>query len=130
MIEKPALVEDGSLLGCCHAVSIIYYNQDRPENHVDECYRITTFLKPYNHILYPTQGRECWPRRDLAPVNPPDPVYRHKGKRPMLRRKEAGEEVGYTKGKVNRKGLKITCSTCGAIGHNKRFHLSQVCNGV
>lgn len=44
----------------------------------------------------------------------------------MLQRKDKGEELGYTKDKVSRKGLKITCSICGIVGHNKRFHGSQV----
>lgn len=40
----------------------------------------------------------------------------------MLRRKEADEEVGFKKGRVSRKGFKITCSVCAVVGHNKRFH--------
>lgn len=48
------------------------------------------------------------------------------GKRQINRRKVADEElVVHSQGKsyVRRKGqVKMTCSTCGAIGHNKRYH--------
>lgn len=52
---------------CSHAISAIYYNKDRPENHLDECYTVATYLKTYSYILYPTQGRECWPKSDQIP---------------------------------------------------------------
>ncbi|XP_039139911.1 uncharacterized protein LOC120277224 [Dioscorea cayenensis subsp. rotundata] len=58
-------------------------------------------------------------------MNPPEPVHKHKGRRTMLRRRDVDEEVGFKKGKVSRKGFKITCSICGATGHNKRFHGSK-----
>lgn len=46
----------------------------------------------------------------------------------MLRRKEAGEmpTIGFTKGKVSRKGITIKCSICGTARHNKWFHGLQV----
>lgn len=114
-------------LPCCHAILAIYYNQDRPKNHVDECCRVTTILETYKHILYPTQGKNCWPRSDQFPMNPLKPIHKHKGKRTMFRRREPGEKVGFNKGKSSRKDLKITCNICGATSHNMRFHESKVC---
>lgn len=57
---------------------------------------------------------------------PPPLVNNKRGKKTMLRRREPNEEAGYTKGKVSMKGRKITCSICGAAGHNKRFHGIEV----
>ena len=39
---------------CSHAISIIYYNKEKPENYIDDCYKINTFLETYRHTLNPT----------------------------------------------------------------------------
>lgn len=57
---------------------------------------------------------------------PIEPINKKRGRKTMLRRKEACEEVGFNKGRISRKGLKITYSVCGIVGHNKRFHRSLV----
>ncbi|XP_039143980.1 uncharacterized protein LOC120281132 [Dioscorea cayenensis subsp. rotundata] len=127
-IEKTCSCRKWQLTGvpCAHAISALYYNQDRPENYIDECYKVSTFLAIYSHILYPTQDRSCWPSSNQSPMIPPPPVNNKRGKKTMLRRREPNEEAGYTKGKVSMKGRKITCSICGVAGHNKRFHGIQV----
>lgn len=111
---------------CPHAISAIYYNKDKPENHLEDCYKVSNFLATYRNIINPTQGRDCWPISDETEMTPPDPVNLKRGKKTKLRRREAGEEPGFNKGKVSRKGLQIKCSICGVIGHNKRFHGSKV----
>lgn len=111
---------------CCHAISAIYYNQDKPENYIDDYYKVSTFLEIYGHILYPTQGKDCWPKSDQCPMIPPYLINRKRGRRSTMRRRDATKEIGFTKGKVSRKGTQNKCSMCGATGHNKRFHGLQV----
>ena len=44
---------------------------------------------------------------------PPQLINKRKGKKTTLRRRDANEEIGFTKGKVSRKGKIITYSICG-----------------
>ena len=88
------------------------------------------FLETYRHIIHPTQGKDYWPKSDESPMIQSEPVNKKRGRKIMLRKREAGEEVRFIKGKVARKGFKITCSICGVVGHNKRFHGSQVFSAV
>ena len=82
-----------------------------------------TLLATFNHILNPTQDKDNCPKSDQGAMIPPEVVNKKRGTKPLLRRKEAGkEEMGFTNGKVNKKGLKITCSICGTQGYNKRCH--------
>ncbi|KAH7657773.1 hypothetical protein IHE45_17G044100 [Dioscorea alata] len=54
---------------------------------------------------------------------PPEPANKKRGRKPMLRRKEAGEEnVGFCNGRVSRKRPQKKCSVYGVQGHNKRYH--------
>lgn len=87
---------------------------------------MSKFLATYKNIINPTQARDYWPITDETPMTPPDPVNLKRGRKTKLRRRELGEEAGFNNGKVTRKGLKIKCSICGVIGHNRRFHGSQV----
>ena len=111
---------------CAHAISAIYYSHDKPDNYIHDCYKVFTFLGIYSHILYPTQNKNCWPKSTQCPMIPPQPINKRKGKKTMPRRRDANKEIGFTKGKVSKKGKIITCSICGAAGHNKRFHEQQV----
>lgn len=114
-------------LPCSHAVSVIYHNNGRPETYIHPCYSVSTYLATYGHTLNQTHGRDSWPKSDQGPMIPPLAVNKKKGRRTLLRRKEFGEEVqGFTNGKVSKKGAKVRCGLCGAIGHNKRFHANQV----
>ena len=74
------------------------------------------------HILSPTHDRDSWPKSDQGPIIPPEPVNKRRGRKTLLRRKDVGENIGFTNGKVSKKGVKMTCSVCGATKHNKRYH--------
>lgn len=90
-------------------------------------------MATYNNILNPTQDRDCWPKSDQGPMIPPEILPEKRGKKPLLRRKEPGEkekEIGFTNGRVSRKGLKVKCSVCGVQGHNKRYHGAKVLNNM
>lgn len=51
---------------------------------------------------------------------------RERVRKPYLDEKEAGENIGFTNGKISKKDAKMTCSLCGMAGHNKRYHGVQV----
>ena len=94
----------------------------KPENYIHDCYKVSTFLGIYRHILYPTQDRNCWRKSSQCPMIPSQPINKRRGKKTMLRRRDANEKIGFTKGKVSRKGKIITYSICGVASHNKIFH--------
>lgn len=41
-------------VSCNHAISVIYFNKDEPENFINNCYKVRTFLEIYRHTLNPT----------------------------------------------------------------------------
>ena len=49
---------------CYHAISALNYNKDKPEDYINERYKMTTFLVTYSYILHPTQEKNCWPKSD------------------------------------------------------------------
>lgn len=58
---------------------------------------------------------------------PPKLVNKNRGKKPLLRRKEANEDnTGFTNGNVRRNGIIITCSIYGISRHNIRYHGVQL----
>ncbi|XP_039142310.1 uncharacterized protein LOC120279440 [Dioscorea cayenensis subsp. rotundata] len=116
---------------CGHAISVIYYNRDKPENFLNDCYKVSTFLNTYRHTLNPTQDRQCWPKSNQGPMVPPDPMQKKRGRKTMLRREPGEETSGFKHGRVSKKGVSMKCSVCGAKGHNKRHHkVSQVIDGI
>ncbi|XP_039145672.1 uncharacterized protein LOC120282907 [Dioscorea cayenensis subsp. rotundata] len=106
---------------CGHAVSMLYYNREKPEDYLHSCYEVRTFIDTYRHILNPTHDKDSWPKSDQCPIIPPEPVNNRRGRRTILRRREMDENRGFTKGKVSKKGVKNKCSMCGATGHNKKI---------
>ncbi|XP_039135796.1 uncharacterized protein LOC120273231 [Dioscorea cayenensis subsp. rotundata] len=110
---------------CSHSVSAMYYNKEKPENYLDSCYLVSTFMETYSHILSPTHDRDSWPKSDQGPIIPPQAVNNRKGRKTRTRRKDLGETSGFNNGKVSKKGVKMRCGICGAVGHNKRFHGMQ-----
>ncbi|XP_039119617.1 uncharacterized protein LOC120255910 [Dioscorea cayenensis subsp. rotundata] len=109
-------------LPCAHAISSIFYNKEKPEDYVDDCYKVTTFLQTYNHLLNPTQDSVCWPKSAENPMIPPELANKKRGRKPMLRKEAGDENVGFCNGRVSRKGAQKKCSICGVQGHNKRYH--------
>ncbi|XP_050204978.1 uncharacterized protein LOC126655018 [Mercurialis annua] len=117
-------------LPCFHVVAAIKHNNGNHENYISGCYRVSTYIKIYSHILNPINGKELWPKSDQSQIISPKPVNNRRGRKTMMRRKEADEVVNgsqkglkqgiITDGRITRKGMKVTCSECGLVGHNKR----------
>ena len=116
---------------CAHAIKAIVYNNETPEEYVDDSYKVTTYMRIYNHILKPIDGPERWPNSTLPPVLPPPQSKVVKGQKQTVRRKEAEEKENATKKnnqatnvlvRLSKKVVKMTCSICRETGHNKRHH--------
>eukprot|EP00257_Ricinus_communis_P015600 XP_015573551.1 uncharacterized protein LOC107261117 [Ricinus communis] len=106
---------------CCHGVCAIWYNEN-PKFHIHDFYKVETYLKCYSHLINPTTSKEFWPKATAPPVLPSKPIKPRKG-RPARKRRLEEEEMGLIRnGKVTKKGFVMTCTVCGAKGHNKRFH--------
>ncbi|KAL4367700.1 hypothetical protein GQ457_05G026960 [Hibiscus cannabinus] len=73
---------------------------EKPETYISEWYSKDKYLASYNHILQPVRGKKFW-SKGLSPILPP-------------------KVKKLNSGKYTRAGIKITCSVCKAIGHNKR----------
>lgn len=123
-LNTHALAGDGSLVVflvaiMCQPYTIIGRSL---KNYIDSCYKVITFMETYRNILNPTHDKDSWPKSDQGPIIPPQAVNKRKGRKTMLKRRELGETSGFNNGKVSKKGLKMTCGVCGAVGHNKRFN--------
>ncbi|XP_050203621.2 uncharacterized protein LOC126653702 [Mercurialis annua] len=112
---------------CHHAIAAFNENNENPQSYVDDCYRVSTYLRIYSHLLAPINGKDLWPRSDHPPIIPPQAVNYRRGRKQVLRRKEDDElqrpsNTGIVNGKVSKKGNISKCSHCGKRGHNKKWH--------
>ncbi|XP_052207797.1 uncharacterized protein LOC127811700 isoform X2 [Diospyros lotus] len=115
---------------CEHAVNALFMNRNKPENFVDTCYTVESYLKIYNNCINPINGYEMWPMSKEVANLPPLKPNPKKGRRAKLRRLEAEElEKLAATGRVLRRGSIMTCTVCGVKGHNKRYHGKQPTDG-
>ncbi|XP_048235449.1 uncharacterized protein LOC125371134 [Ricinus communis] len=108
---------------CYHTVCAIWYNNENPEFYIHDFYKVETYLKCYSHLINPTTSKKIWPKATAPPVLSPKPIKPRKGRPARKRRLEEEEMEGLIiNAKVTKKGSVMTCTVCGAKGHNKRFH--------
>lgn len=103
---------------CVHAIAAYNKLELDPMDHVDDWYKVDTYLSTYDNLLGPINGRELWPTTDGPKLLPPD-VKKRAGRPKKARRREPDEEVPNST-KLSRRGVKMTCRLCGKTGHNKR----------
>lgn len=108
---------DISGVPCVHALASIKFLSQDPFNYVHECYKVDTYLKCYGNLLSPMNGRDLWPETDNPFMLPPD-VKKRSGRPKKARRRELDEPQDPTK--LSKRGVKMRCSACGTVGHNKR----------
>lgn len=102
---------------CIHACSAIYHSRHRPEEYVDDCYRLVTYLRSYKQGIHAMPGPEAWPEGGNAVILPPH-VRVQPGRPRKARKREPDEpKVPY---KVSRHGYVVKCGNCGNEGHNAR----------
>lgn len=102
---------------CVHAMASIKLMQQDPFDYVHECYKVDTYLKCYGNFLSPINGRDLWPQTDQPLMLPPD-VKKRSGRPKKARRREPEEPTDPTK--LSKRGVKMRCSACRKVGHNKR----------
>ncbi|XP_058784836.1 uncharacterized protein LOC131659698 [Vicia villosa] len=102
---------------CSHVIACIWNIKKKPEDYVASCYRKSTFMETYSHIVYPTNGPQLWPVDDQNKVEPP--VMRREIGRPEKQRNKTNDEPRNPH-ILPRRFSTVTCAKCGAMGHNKR----------
>ncbi|XP_052190007.1 uncharacterized protein LOC127799830 [Diospyros lotus] len=111
---------------CEHGIFAILDQRKDPVNFVDQCYLVETYMKTYNNIVNPINGKRFWPLVETIPIKAPAWYQPARGRKQMKRRKQPEEVMIYHsqgKAKVKKKGrVFMTCSVCGLEGHNKRYH--------
>ncbi|XP_071709101.1 uncharacterized protein [Rutidosis leptorrhynchoides] len=111
---------------CKHAVASIWNLGDNsgdvgvPEHWVNPVYFLDTWRRTYAFTIKPINGRSMWQKPSATKLLPPKTVA-SAGRPKKSRRKGMDEKVSMNKGgKLSREGKRITCGTCGELGHNKR----------
>ncbi|KAL0375555.1 UNVERIFIED_CONTAM: hypothetical protein Scaly_0673100 [Sesamum calycinum] len=122
---------DLSGIPCKHAVSAIFCQGEDIEKYTHQCYRVQTYLKAYQHPIFPINGRDEWKKSDLSPPVPPKAVKRVGRPPKSSRRLEVDEPVQKNKkrrgapmkegsSRIKRQQTTVKCGKCGGQGHNAR----------
>ncbi|PON32759.1 Zinc finger, PMZ-type [Parasponia andersonii] len=96
---------------CMHAVSVIYDNNEEPEDYIHEAYLKNTYVNTYKHVIHGIRKEAEWFTTNLKPLEPP-PTVTQPGRPNKLRIKELGE-VPISSGRIGHFLKRITCTSCG-----------------
>ncbi|KAI8566468.1 hypothetical protein RHMOL_Rhmol02G0043400 [Rhododendron molle] len=108
---------DISGIPCIHVIAALGFNNLEPLDYVHDCYRVDTYMRTYDNLMGPINGKDMWPSTDNVKLLPPD-IKKRAGRPKKARRREPEEPKDPIR--LGRKGIKMTCSSCGNVGHNKR----------
>ncbi|KAL0285771.1 UNVERIFIED_CONTAM: hypothetical protein Scaly_2809500 [Sesamum calycinum] len=106
------------------------------EKYTHQCYRVQTYLKAYQHPIFPINGRDEWKKSDLSPPVPPKAVKRVGRPPKSSRRLELDEPMQKNKNKrgapmkegssrIKRQQTIVKCGKCGSQGHNARGYTTK-----
>ncbi|GMP31676.1 hypothetical protein CsSME_00005800 [Camellia sinensis var. sinensis] len=105
---------------CVHVVAAANYMDEEPEKYVHHYYKAETYLRIYENMLTPINGRQMWPITQYGKVLPPD-VMKRAGRPRLNKRTDTDVPIDVTdSSKLGRRGTQMTCKNCGKLGHNKR----------
>ncbi|KAG5585203.1 hypothetical protein H5410_045637 [Solanum commersonii] len=105
---------------CKYAIAAIWANREDTLDYVHDSYKVETYRKIYENVIFPMNGPHMWPKANKLPPLPPRSLTStKKGRKEKKKRKEA-EEVGASRTTMKRKQKSLDCSTCHKSGHNKR----------
>ncbi|KAL0464403.1 UNVERIFIED_CONTAM: hypothetical protein Slati_0327900 [Sesamum latifolium] len=100
-----------------------------PEDFVNPCYSVATFIEVYKHAILPVNGPKLWEKTGLIPPLPPN-FGRGAGRPARARRLESNEPANKgkkrTRGqrnqpiKLKRQPYKVMCHYYGETGHNQK----------
>ncbi|KAF3655020.1 putative TMV resistance protein N-like isoform X1 [Capsicum annuum] len=99
-----------------HAICAYYYLNVDSDQHVEHWYKKETFLKSYSHFIQLIINMRMWSKTQNPSIEPPKP--RKMPDRPGKNRRKKKDKPKKW-GKLSKKGVKITCSRCKQVGHNK-----------
>jgi hypothetical protein len=102
---------------CSHAISTIVHRGGKPTDFLSPYYTKETWLKSYDHIVYPVPSVEQWPRSNQPKIEPSK--SRVTTGRPKKIR-QMGAEEPRNPNSVRRGGNKVQCGHCKKFGHNQR----------
>nr|GMD04340.1 uncharacterized protein LOC109174707 [Ipomoea batatas] len=104
---------------CSHNIAAIRRKGCIPEEYVNNCYTVESYLRSYEPAILPVTSSELWHKTGLPPPLPPK--YKAQPGRPKRKRRmgltESATDQAGNKGKV---GESKRCTVCGMKGHNKR----------
>ncbi|KAL9686599.1 hypothetical protein QQ045_030992 [Rhodiola kirilowii] len=101
---------------CVHACAAIFHINGEPDHYVHQSLKKEKFIMAYEASINPMPGPTEWPQVDGAIVLPP--LFRKQPGRPRKKRiREVDEPVNPHR--VRRGGIKMKCSNCGKVGHNR-----------
>ncbi|KAK8510032.1 hypothetical protein V6N11_029034 [Hibiscus sabdariffa] len=79
-------------LPCSHAISCIFNQREHLEDYVDDCYKVTTFLKIYDYTINPIAGEDQWDFVQQGDaIIPPELLKSKRGRHQTKRRKDIVE---------------------------------------
>lgn len=58
-------------ISCMYAVPMIRNCRNKPEDYVDDCYTIETYMRCYDNILNPINKMQLWSKVDMSAIVPP-----------------------------------------------------------
>ncbi|KAH6781881.1 hypothetical protein C2S52_001303 [Perilla frutescens var. hirtella] len=102
---------------CCHAIRCIFHARQDPVTYVDEFFYKANMIECYKYGLTPINDPVEWPYSNEPSILPPK--YAKPPGRPKKNRRRAPDEI-QSSNKLSRSGIRMTCTKCGGLGHNKR----------
>lgn len=99
-----------------HAVSVIYFARQVPEDFVDDCYHIAANCRASSHAIVAMSRPKSWPKSTADLILPP--LVRRMLGRPRKARKQAEDEALPPPHTVSMRGNITKYGTCGATGRN------------
>ncbi|KAH0656113.1 hypothetical protein KY285_030995 [Solanum tuberosum] len=102
---------------CPHAIAALHHKKSDPINYIYQWYNREIYMKTYTYFIQPVMNLKMWPESQNISVIPPR--VRKMPRRPSKKRKKEQGETSKT-GKLSKRGIEMSCSTCHNKGHNKR----------
>ncbi|KAL0427391.1 UNVERIFIED_CONTAM: hypothetical protein Slati_2913900 [Sesamum latifolium] len=105
---------------CRHTISAIWCRNEDPHDYVHDVYKVSTYLRCYEHVPQGVNGAELWPKCELPPPLPPK--YENKpGRSKKMRRRQPDEPLAAANTTKMKKCQKILrYGKCGVVGDNAR----------
>ncbi|GAA0186085.1 hypothetical protein LIER_33373 [Lithospermum erythrorhizon] len=104
---------------CAHAIVCLRFLGNTIVDCVPECYKKSTFLQTYTHLLNPMYGMHQWNNDDGMALQPPAHV-KHAGRPKKSRKKDIDEIRKIWRTEKLRKWVIAHYGWCRQTGHNQR----------